>query len=230
MAEPKTASRPTAEAVSASRASTPPTPQPSPTRRSTATFAADAPRSRMGSVARKQRAARGFHGPTTNPHSTTNAQTGRDIQPDVSTHTPRARGTLAPQAARAGRHGRTPCAASSGPVVACVVWCRVGAHAELVVLRVSAEAISQPMAPPCNACLWEQQCPVVRTHLSLCRMSPPRVLVQPSTHARDPSASTPQRGQARRLPTSAVHAGSCLSTLCGDFDVRDIYPLTCSTP
>ena len=83
----------------------------SPTRR----FAAHALHALLVGAALLLRAVRGFLGPTTIPYSTTNARSGRYIQMDVCTHTPRARDACTP-GCKGRLAWRTPCATSSGPV------------------------------------------------------------------------------------------------------------------
>ena len=137
----------------------------SPTRR----FAAHALHALLVGAALLLRAVRGFLGPTTIPYSTTNARSGRYIQMDVCTHTPRARGTHAPQAVKAGWHGEHHAQPRLGPWVACVSVvpsggacndrgfsdrCMRDACNACCFWGVSAVTVSQPTptVPPCIAC------------------------------------------------------------------------------
>ena len=188
----------------------------SPTRR----FAAHALHALLVGAALLLRAVRGFLGPTTIPYSTTNARSGRYIQMDVCTHTPRARGTHAPQAVKAGWHGEHHAQPRLGPWVACVSVvpsggacsdrgfsdrCMRGACNACCFRGVSAATVSQPTVPPCIACFLLGLISALMSDLVSCvRRYVESACMEGASH-------TPRtQGQARRLPTSVVHAGSSL--------------------
>ena len=126
-----------------------------------------------GCAARWQRVAHGFLGPTTIPHSPTNVQSGRGIQSDASTHTPRARGTHTPKACMANRYGRTPYATRRSPRWLVSVWCSVGVRVMLVALERFCGAHLSAIGPPRNTRPFVEPCEKLSSSTQFVLLYPP---------------------------------------------------------